>query len=78
MRKRILMWLFGTDDIKSYFELLVTAKRYCEGHLKALRDLVKEIESHKESLNLMMKLIKICEDHGIDVDEEIKHITLED
>lgn len=78
MRERILMWLFGTDDIKSYFELLVTAKRYCEEHLVTLRDLVKEIERHKESLNLMMKLIKICENHGIDVDEELNYVALED
>ena len=78
MRKHVLMWLFGTDDIKEYIELLCDSQRYVQEHLQTLHELVKEIEDHKKSLNLIRKLLKICEDHGIDVDEEIKHITLED
>ena len=78
LRKRILWWLFGTDDIDQYMYILRDSKRYVEEHLKTLHEYVKEIEDHKESLHIILKLIKICENHGIDVDEEIKHIALED
>lgn len=78
LRKRILWWLFGTDDIDAHIHLLTDSKRYVEEHLKTLHEYQKEIKSHKESLAIMLKLIKICKNHGIDVDEEIKHVTLED
>lgn len=78
MRKHVLMWLFGTDDIEEYIEILVSARRYVKEHLQTLHELIKEIEDHKKSLNLIRKLLKICENHGINADEEIKYITLED
>lgn len=69
MRKLILEWLFGTDDVKHYLNLL-------SENIKLIKRLIAEIDEHKESLNLILKLIKICENHGIDVDKEIKHVEL--
>ena len=71
MKELILMWLFGTDDVKSYFKLL---KESVDDKKRA----IELIEEHKESLNTILKLIKICENHGIDVDKEIQYIELDE
>ena len=71
LRERILMWLFGTDDVQSYMQVL---KESIDDKLGA----IELIDEHRQSLNTMLKLIKICENHGIDVDEEIEHIQLDE
>lgn len=70
-RQLILEWLFGTDDVKSYIKLL---KESIDDKQRA----IELIEEHRESLKTILKLIKICENHGIDVDEEIQHVELDD
>ena len=76
MKKLILNWLFGTDDVKSYFGLLCESQEYCQ-------KLLEEVEEHRETLlreqeiiNITRKLIRICVNHGINIDEEIKQIEL--
>lgn len=85
MRKLILRWLFGTDDIRDYMELLRDDIhhhddniRHCEECIKLINDHRKSLERAKLTLDTARKLIQICENHGIDVDEEIKHIELSD
>lgn len=83
MRKLILMWLFGTNDIKDYLELLVETREYVQKCLETNKKHVETIHEHldtlkeeRENLDVIRKLIKVCENHGIDVDEEIKHVEL--
>lgn len=76
MKKLILEWLFGTDNVKDYMELLRDNLNYIERLMKANDDHIKTLERHKEDLITMRKLIQICENHGIDVDEEIKHVKV--
>ena len=76
MKKLILNWLFGIDDTKSYMELLKENMGYCDRCVELLDDHKKTLEDAKWALNNLRKLIRICENHGIDVDEEIKHIRL--
>ena len=71
MKELILMWLFGTDDVKSYIKLL---KESIDDKQRA----IELIEEHKKSLNTILKLIKICENHGIDVDKEIQYVELDE
>ena len=74
MRKWILRWLFGTDDIKTYMALLtqsVNQHIVCKGFLD---DHLKTLKREKEELDDIRKLLRICENHGIDVDEEMKKI----
>lgn len=85
MKKLILMWLFGTDDIDSYIQLLKENMGHCNDGIKHAQECIDLIEDHKQTLekcrediDIMRKLIRICENHGIDVDEEIKHIKLEE
>lgn len=78
MKKLILIWLFGTDDIKSYIELLSENLEYTKEYMRLINDHIKTLEKHKEDIDIIRKLIKICEKHGINVDEEIKHIKLHD
>lgn len=78
MRKFILTWLFGTDDIEYYVELLgkrINHNKECIELIHAHEDTLKREEwAH----NTIRKLIRICENHGIDIDEEIRHIQFED
>ena len=76
MRKLILRWLFGTDDISNYLELLVKNRDLHQENINRINAHLKEIEERKEDLDNILKLIKICKNHGIDVDKEIKNIEL--
>lgn len=76
MRKLILRWLFGTDDIDNYCKLLYENREYIKRNIKELDDHIESLESNKKDLIIIRKLIKICENHGIDVDKEIKNIEL--
>lgn len=76
MKKLILNWLFGTDNVDRYMGLLwenINHGKECN-HL--IEDHIKTLDSQMEDLNNIRKLIKICENHGINVDEEIKQIEL--
>jgi hypothetical protein len=85
MRKLILWWLFGTDDIDSYMQLLRENIGHCDDGIKHTQECIDLINEHKrtldkrtEDIDIIRKLIKICENHDIDVDEEIKHIELDE
>lgn len=78
MRKHILNWLFGTDDIQSYFNLLSRSIDHNDEKICLIDEHLETLRKHKEDLILIRKLIKICENHGIDVDEEIKKIDGDD
>ena len=82
MRKLILRWLFGTDNIIEYMDLLKNSidnneKFLCElkEHRETLNKRIEDSNNHMKSLNIMKKLIVICNNHGINVDEEIKNIN---
>lgn len=84
-RKLILEWLFGTDDVDSYMKLLKKNIDYCSDGIKHAEECIELIRDHRKSLErekwtieTIRKLIKICENHGIDVDEEIKHVELDE
>ena len=37
---------------------------------------LETLNTEKENLDIIRKLIKVCENHGINADEEIKEIEL--
>ena len=83
MRKLILEWLFGTDNVDSYMQLLRENMDHCDEGIKHANECIELIEAHKKTLErekwfieISEKLIRICQNHGIDIDEEIKHINL--
>lgn len=76
MKKLILNWLFGTDNVEKYMELLYKNMN----HTNECQDLIsahlKTLKEEKENLEIIRKLIKICVNYGIDVDKEIKQVEL--
>ena len=74
LRKLILRWLFGTDNIEVYTDLLSKSIDYVTKHQKSIEDHIKTLDSQKEDLINIKKLCLICEKHGIDVDKEIKQV----
>lgn len=74
MKKLILNWLFGTDNVKRYMEVLDEGVDRCQRYEDEIVDHLKTLNEVKVHINTILKLIKICENHGIDVDEELKKI----
>lgn len=74
MKKLILNWLFGTDNVKRYMEVLGEGVDRCQRYENEIAAHIKTLNEVKEHINTILKLIKICENHGIDVDEELKKI----
>lgn len=76
MKRRVLNWLFGTDNVEKYMDLLYKNLN----HSKECRELIDKhletLKSQQEDLNNIRKLIKICENHGINIDKEVKEIKL--
>lgn len=75
-KKLVLEWLFGTDDIKEYMELLRESLNHHKECLELLNDHKETLDRNKWALETLRKTLIICDNHGIDVDEEIKHIQL--
>ena len=71
MRNLILNWLFGTDDIEQYIDLLSRAIDLSNGRQDLIADHLKTLHREQEALKDMLKLIEICKKHGIDVDKEM-------
>jgi hypothetical protein len=76
LRKLILEWLFGTDDIPRYIKVLDTSIKYYEEWSKSIESHRETIKSAKEDLDITRKLIIICKNHGIDIDKEIDEVNL--
>lgn len=76
MKKLILYWLFGTDNVENYMDLLRESINHHKECQHFINDHIKTLDEAKENLDTIRKLIKICENHGIDVDKEIKQIEL--
>lgn len=82
MKKIILNWLFGTDNVKEYIELLNKNIEYNQESIEHHQECLRLIDDHKATLDRskqyldeMLKLIKICKNHGIDVDKEMEKIN---
>ena len=85
MKKLILMWLFGTDNVDRYMALMQKNMSHCEDGIKHAQECIDLIDDHKRTLkreewelDVLHKLLHICEKHGINVDEEIKLIEMEE
>ena len=83
MRKLILNWLFGTDKVDSYIELLHENIETYKQNQELRKRYIEEIEAHmktlamtQEIINTLIKLVQVCENHGIDIYEEEKNIKL--
>lgn len=76
LKKKILRWLFGTDNVKRYVELLNETMNHTQESLGYINDHLETLKEARENLEDTRKLIQICKNHGIDIDEEIKHIEL--
>lgn len=76
MRKLILMWLFRTDDIEGYCKLLHKDNERIKQQMDLIDSHLETLYEEKENIDIIRKLIKVCENHGINADEEIKKIEL--
>lgn len=64
MRQRILKWLFDSD-LKDYYELLQENRKIREQHIKTLED-------YSNTLDTFIKVLDICKEHNICVEEELE------
>lgn len=71
MKKLILRWLFGTDEVKEYIQLLLEHLQLHEKYKEMIDIDLKMFNRCKEELDTLLKLVEICEKHGIDIDKEL-------
>lgn len=76
MKKLILNWLFGTDNVKKYMELLDESINHHNECSRLIDEHLETLHSQKEDIDVIRKLLIICKNHEIDVDKEIKQIEL--
>ena len=76
MKKLILNWLFGIDNVDSYIKLMLENIDCREACVNEINHHLKTLHEERENLDIIRKLIKVCENHGIDADKEIKDIKL--
>ena len=74
MKKLILNWLFGTDNVKKYIDVLHENMQHSKECMGLIDEHIQSLSRHQKTLETTLKLVKICENHGINVDEEIKNI----
>jgi hypothetical protein len=74
LKNKILNWLFGTDNVKNYMELLGESIEHHKECIRLLDDHKETLDRSKEYIDDILKLIKICKKYGIDVDKEMKQI----
>ena len=74
MKKWILNWLFGTDNVQRYMEVLRDCRDTHQNYLDEIEDHIKSLKEDKEHIKIILKLIQICENHGIDVNKEFAQI----
>lgn len=74
IKKLILDWLIGSDNVQDYMDLLRENIANRKEHLKELNDHLVTLRQYQEDLELLRKVIQICENHGIDVDAEIRKL----
>lgn len=75
MRNLIIKWLFGIDNIKTYMELLSENINHTNESISLVDDHLKTLSDRKEDLEIISKLIRVCKNHRINVDEEIKYMN---
>lgn len=76
MKKLILRWLFGTDDLEDYCKLLHKDNERIKQQMDLIDSYLETLATERGNLDIIRKLIKICDTHGIDIDKEIKEIEL--
>lgn len=64
MRQLILKWLFD-NELKDYYKLLQENIKIRDEHIKTLKD-------YCDTLDKMRRLIEVCIEHKIDIDEELE------
>lgn len=74
LKNKILNWLFGTDNVKRYMELLGESVEHHKECIRLIDDHKKTLDRSKEHIDDILKLIKICKKYGIDVDKEMKQM----
>lgn len=76
MKKLILRWLFSTDDLEDYCKLLHKDNERIKQQMDLIDSYLETLATERENLDIIRKLIKVCENHGINADEEIKEVEL--
>jgi intergrase/recombinase len=78
IRRLILKWLLGVDNVDLFRMVIDENTRVRKGYIENLENYLETLSKEKEIIDNMRKLIQVCKNHDIDIDEEIEHIQLPD
>ena len=74
MKKLILNWLFGINNVREYVELLRDDLKNREEYLKDLHKHREALIRERMELQIILNLIAICENHKIDYKKELREL----
>ena len=72
MRKLVLRWLFGTEKVEDYLKVLSRAYDINNERASLIREHIETLEREKEALDIALRLIEVCKNHGVPFDEAFK------
>ena len=71
MRKLILKWLFGTDDVEKYYDSLCNHEKTLNEHIELINEHIELLNDSVKYLEMLKKLSQLCAEKGVNVDEEM-------
>lgn len=74
LRRKVLMWLFETEDVEKYFHIFSKYVDEVKEHRDTIQGHLNTMEDHLNTLRLLRKVITVCQNHSIDIDKEVAEL----
>lgn len=75
LRRKVLMWLFETEDVEKYFHIFSKYVDEIKEHRDTMERHLNTTTEQLDTLRLLRKVITVCQNHSIDIDKEVAELN---
>lgn len=75
LRRKVLMWLFETEDVEKYFHIFSKYADEIKEHRDTIERHLNTTKEQLDTLRLLRKVITVCQNHSIDIDKEVAELN---
>lgn len=75
LRRKVLMWLFETEDVEKYFHIFSKYVDEIKEHRDTIERHLNTTKEQLDTLRLLRKVITVCQNHSIDIDKEVAELN---
>ena len=75
LRRKVLMWLFETEDVEKYFHIFSKYVDEIKEHRDTIERHLNTTKEQLDTLRLLRKVITVCQNHSIDIDKEVAELS---